>query len=148
MRGFSALEILISVFIVAAIAAVVFGAMNRFRDARELDSAAGEIENALRRARSLTLASEEGSQFGVYFEASRAVLFAGSSFTEGDPKNEIHNIPARVSVSSVNFSGSLVVFERLTGRASPAGNVVVSLKNDPSRLRTIYADTGGLIYVE
>ena len=122
--------------------------MNRFRDGQELELAAGEVQNAVREARSLTLASENGNQFGVHFESSRVVLFTGSSFAEGAPQNQIRRLPERVSITGINFSGSSVVFERLTGRASPAGSAVVSLKSDPSRLKTVYVDLSGLIYSE
>ena len=55
MRGFGALEILISVSVVVLLTAVIFGAMNRFRDGQELELAAGEVQNAVREARSLFL---------------------------------------------------------------------------------------------
>lgn len=144
--GYTALEILISVGIIAILAFMVSTAFSGFRDSRIMEEASQGVVDALRETRSRTLASEKGKQFGVHFESSRLVIFSGQNFDENDPENEARNIPREVEIFNINFSGPDIVFKRLTGEASPEGNVSLRLKKDLSETRAIYINSAGLIY--
>ena len=148
VRGFTLLELAIALAILLILAAIGIGAFANFRDTRELDRAADDVMNLAREARARTLASEEDSQFGVYFESGRAVLFRGASYSEGAPGNEEHVFPARVEAHSITVPSSVVIFDRLTGATSNAGVVSFRLKSDSSQTRTITITAPGLMYVE
>lgn len=147
-RGFTALEILISLAIMALLIVVSIGAFSKVRNAKSLDSAVESTFSLIREARSRALASEDGSQFGVYFEAGRAVLFKGTAFTEGDPNNKIYGLPNVAEIFNINFLASSTVFKRLTGDAENPGNVSIRLKSDPARAKTIFVNEVGLVYAE
>lgn len=146
-RGFTALEILVSLAIMALLAAVSIGAFSKVRNAKSLDSAVESASSLIREARSRALASEDGSQFGVYFEASRAVLFKGTVFTEGDPDNKVYELPGVAEIFNVSFSASSTVFKKLTGDPQSPGEVSIRLK-DASGSRTIFINEVGLVYAE
>ena len=148
MRGFSALEIIIAVSILVFLAAGVTGALNTFRDARELERVAIDVMNMVREAKSRTLASDGDSQFGVYFESGRAVFFRGASYTEGAGENEEYPFASRVEAHSITVPGSVVVFERLTGATDDPGIVSFRLKSSPSKTRALTITAAGLIYGE
>ncbi|MCH7882915.1 type II secretion system protein [Patescibacteria group bacterium] len=148
MRGFTTLEVLLSIAVLIILSAIVIGAFATFRDARELDRAVDEIFTLVREARSRTLSSEGDSQFGVHFETSNSVLFKGATFTMGAPNNKTLILSNRVEIFAINILGSDVVFERLTGDANPSGDVSVRLKADPSESKTIIINSSGLIYVQ
>jgi len=148
LTGFTALEILVSLSIMAFLIVVSVGSFSKVRNARALDSAVESASSLIREARSRAMASEDGSQFGVYFEPSRAVLFKGTVFMEGDPNNKTYLPPNEVEIASVNFLASSIVFKKLTGDAENPGNVSVRLKNDPANAKTIFVNEAGLIYAE
>lgn len=146
--GFTTLEILIAVVVLIIVAVIILGAMRAFRDSSELDRTANDIMNIIREARSRTLSSENGNQFGARFESGKAVLFKGATYDPNDPNNEIYNLSSRVEISNINFSASTTIFKRLTGEADPAGDVSVRLKANPAQAKIIFINSTGLVYVQ
>lgn len=142
MKGYTLLEILIATAIIAALAVISIGALSKFGTHQSIESDTSAIVSALTRARNLTLQSEGGNQYGVYFESGRAVQFQGSSYNSGDLNNKEVGITGKTSISwSLSGGGSAVVFERLTGRALSNGTVTISGSNGVLKTITIY-DTG------
>ena len=148
IKGLTTLEILIAVSVLIMLSVIVIGSFGAFRGARELDQASDDIVGFLREARSRTLASEDGSQFGVHFETSRTVLFKGNTFVDGALENKTAYPPRRVEIFNINIAGSNVLFERLTGRANPNGDVSVRLKSSPGQIRIIIIESSGNAYVQ
>ena len=146
-KAFTALEILISLAIMALLVTVSIGAFSKFQNAVYLDGAVESVSSLIREARTRTLASDGGSQFGVYFETQRAVLFRGTVFSEGGIDNKVYNIPDKAEVININFPASSAVFKRLTGDTETAGDISVRLKNG-SGLKKIIVNEVGLVYVE
>lgn len=147
-NGFTLLEILVAAAILITMAVIITGALANFRENSELDRAGDNIMSLIREARSRTLASEKGNQFGVRFENARAILFEGPAFDPDDPDNEIYNLLSQLEIFNINVSGANVIFERLTGNASPTGDVSIRLKTKPNKLKTIFISSAGLIYVQ
>ena len=147
-RGFTILEMLIAIAVLVILATIIIGAMANFRDSSEFNRAVDEVVAIIREARSKTLASEDGFQFGIHFESSRVVLFKGTSFVDSDPNNKVLTLSGRVEIFNINITGGNVVFERLTGDANPSGDVSVRLKNDLTNTETIIIGSGGLVYVQ
>lgn len=147
-KGFSILEVVIALAILALIAAAVSGAFWNFRDTRELERSRDEVMNLAREARARTLASESNNQFGVYVEAGRAVLFQGAAYGEGAAGNKAYAYSPRVEAYSIPFSGGAVVFARLTGAASASGTVSFRLKAKPAQTRAFTIQSSGLMYAQ
>lgn len=147
-KGLSVVEMLIGFAIIAVLAAFIFTVLSNIRDQKELDHAVDITIALFRKARSRTLASEEGFAFGVHWDAGRIIEFRGPVFVEGAQTNDVRELSARVETADSAIAGNTVVFERLTGRAVPSGAFHVRLKRKPELFRTIIIEQSGLVYVQ
>ncbi|HEY4505127.1 MAG TPA: prepilin-type N-terminal cleavage/methylation domain-containing protein [Candidatus Paceibacterota bacterium] len=138
-NGFTIIEILIVLAIVALLSVVSFQSFGRINGSEAINKDAFQIISVLRQARSLTLDSKNGNQYGVHLESSRVVLFEGSSYDPNSTNNTIVSLSNRVTISSISLSGggSDVVFEKVTGKTAKSGTVVISLINDNTQTKTI-----------
>ena len=144
-RGFTFLEILIVLGVLAILATIVTTALSNFRTHALLAEVKNRALSELNLAKSQTLGSEENAQYGVHFETLKIVRFKGAAYSASDPGNAIYELPTGVEISSVALGGPAeVIFERLTGRASAAGTVTVSLLSDANASSTITIFSSGL----
>ncbi len=147
-KGFSIYEFVMALAIFVFLAAGILAALSAFRNTQDLDRAANDVLTALREARERTLSSEGGSQFGVFVDASRAVVFPGTTYIEGGAGNKIFSFSPRVEAYSITLPGGIVTFERLTGAASASGTVSVRLKADTTKIRAVSVNSNGLVYAQ
>jgi len=145
--GFSLIEVLIAVSVLTILTGLIAPGFNFFRQQSAIDSATQEIIHTLRLAQNRTLASEGDSNFGVYFETNKFVLFKGLTYSASATDNEIHNFDSSLNISAINFGGAVayVVFERLTGTTANYGSLVIGRTGDASQNRTIHIDQSGII---
>jgi len=146
-RGFSLIEVLIAVSVLTILAGLIAPGFSFFKQQSLIDGATQEIIHALRLAQNKTLASEGDSNFGVYFETNKFVVFKGLTYSAVAPDNEVHNLDSSLSISAINFGGAVayVVFERLTGTTVNYGSLVIGRTGDASQNKTIYIDRSGII---
>jgi Tfp pilus assembly protein FimT len=147
--AFTLLEILMIVGIIALLAALAIPALHNFQLSSDLENSSQELINALRLAQQRTIASEGDSSWGVYFIAGgpphQYVLFKGDSYLSRDAsKDEIHKISGAVLISEINLGGMPeVIFSRISGDSSSQGSVVLVLKADSSKTKTVYIESSG-----
>jgi len=161
-NGFTIVELLVIIGTMVILIALAAPAFQIFQKESDLNNSAEEIINTLRLAQNKTLASEEASQWGVYFENTtppyQYILFKGSSYALRDIFfDEIHKIPKDIEIYEINFGGGKeAVFKRVSGEAIQVGNLKIKLINNPAKTRMICiaryiigfcepAPTGGLI---
>ncbi len=146
IQGFTALEILIVVSIIALVSTLIIIPFASFRNNQLLKGAAEEVVALLATARSKTLASEADSQYGVHFTPSNMVLFKGSTYNSADPTNQVVNFHNLISLSDISLTAGAVdvVFRRLTGKATVNGTLTVSLQSDSAENRVITIYSTGL----
>ena len=139
MKGFTLLEVLISVAILAIVGTILISAFGSFRAAEDLREAHSNIIGLLKDARARTLSSDSNSGYGVHFETLRAVLFKGVAYSSSDPLNEIYNLPGSVQISTISLGGPVdTVFTRLLGTTTSSGTVILqSLRNSSTKVITI-----------
>ncbi len=148
IRGFSTLEIFLGAAIMAFLLATVASSFSEYRDNQVLNSQAFAIQSLLNEARSQTLSSLEGAEYGVHFETSRAVLFQGFTFLEPEVHNKEITLNPRLSISTIdiNGGGSNIIFARLTGEAtSTYGTTTLSLASDTTKKRDIVTSKSGIV---
>ncbi|MDO8265099.1 MAG: prepilin-type N-terminal cleavage/methylation domain-containing protein [Candidatus Parcubacteria bacterium] len=152
MKGFSLIELIIVVAILLILAGIGVAGFRVFEKISDLGNDTEEIISVLRMAQNKTLSSESASQWGVYFNASSSpnkyILFKGASYADRDPaSDESHDILGRVEIESININGgsSEIVFNRLSGAANLNGNIVLRLKDDLTKIKTVYIESSGQI---
>lgn len=140
------LELMIVVALLALLSYMGITAFGRFRANSLLDQAKGDIVSALSTARSQTLSSVGGTVYGVHFEATKIVLFQGSTYASSSTSNIVTNFDPRVRANSVHINGgSEVIFQRLTGATSNTGTVAVQAIGQIGRWATTTINSSGII---
>lgn len=142
MRGFTLLEILLVILIIAFLAGIILPLGFNFYKNQQLQEGAQGILQTLRRAQLKAMSVEGDSSFGVKIESKNYILFRGSSFATRDPQyDEVFDLPAAISVGGL----SEVVFSKSEGKPNISGNVVLSTNSES---RTININPVGRINYE
>ena len=145
-NGFTLIELIIVVAILAALAGLMLPGFNFFQQQRALDAGVQEIINTLRLAQNRTLASEGATNYGVHFASDRFTLFTGSTFNPSAATNQEHILHQNLSIVQINLApSSAVAFERLTGHALDYGSVKIEIINNADKNKTIYISSNGII---
>ena len=146
-RGFTLVEVLIVIAIMAILSGVVIFSFSGMRARQDVDSNTEVITSLLKEARSRTLGSIDSTTYGVFIETNQVTLFKGASYIAGDPTNQTNSLSNTVTITAVslNGGGSTIMFERLTGKTNNFGTMRVEFTSDTSVARTITVDATGLI---
>jgi len=144
-KGFTLLETMMVVGLTLILATISISALSTFGNRSNHREAAHIILGVFEDAHARTLASQDDSVYGVHLETSQAVLFKGDTYTVGDPSNETYPLPSKASITNINLGGSDdVVFERLSGSATPTGTVTVALMSDATQSKILTIHESGL----
>lgn len=139
-RGFSLVEVLIVIGIMALITSVMMFSGTAFRQSQALHEATQVVLSVINQARAHTLSSIGYSQYGVRLESDRIIMFKGSSWPGTDHVTTA--LPAGVSLSSVLAAGATeVVFRRVTGTTSQTGTITLTGSGGATR-RVVIEPTG------
>lgn len=149
-RGFTLLEILIVLAISLSLVSVFSSIYLSFNKHVAFDAGAQVTVNFLKEARSLTLASRNADVYGVHFEATRIVLFTGSTFSEPDPNNREYKFKSDIQLTTINLTGggSDVVFDRLTGETAQFGTTTLSRISNPGTTKDIVIKETGIVELQ
>jgi len=150
-EGFTLIEILVVVGIMSLFLTMSMFQLRSFQQGSHLQNTTQETAAALRLAQSRTLASQDNSQYGVYFDITTTphqyTLFQGSSYATRDiAKDEVTLINKEIEISAIDLEGgNEVVFLRLSGQASVEGSVTFRQTEDPTRTATVTVLASGVI---
>ncbi len=143
--GYTILELAIIITISTLLATLSYTSFSSFSKNEALDAGTASIVAGLRDARARTLASVDGSQYGIYIESNRYTLFKGSTYSAGSPFNTVTDLNSYILAST---SLPAIVFERVTGDTTASGTIDVYLITDGSQKNTISIALTGLVDVE
>ncbi len=148
-QGLSLIETVIALAVLGLVAAVSIISFSQFRDRQQMARSSEQVTGTLARARSLTVFSQEESQYGVHFTSASVTLFKGVVFSPGDPDNQEINL-TQVEISNINLNGggADVVFQRLSGQTANFGTVTLSLSRDPGLTRLVEIKSTGLVQLQ
>lgn len=148
MKGFTLIEILLALAIVALLAAVGINSFSNFNAQEALQIETDKIVSLLARARSQTLSAKDGRAYGVHFEERTAALFRGGSYHASDAGTVTQTLHSAVQISSIALSGggSEVVFQKLTGATAQSGTVTLALVRNPGMTQVITIAATGIAY--
>lgn len=149
-KGFTFIEIIIVLAILLLITLFVFVSFSSLRQNQLLNGTTENVSVFINEARSRTLASKDFSQYGIHFEASRIVVFKGTTFSEPNPENHEFSFPQSIEISNIalNGGGINLIFQKLTGKTDQFGSVTLRVKSDPSKTKTIIINATGITNVQ
>jgi prepilin-type N-terminal cleavage/methylation domain-containing protein len=135
-RGFTLIEMLLSVGIIALLAGLSLPVYQSFHTRNELDITTQSLTNALRRAQVYARSGFGDSGWGVSVQSGAVTLFKGSTFVSRDTSyDEITIVSPTTSVSGL----SEVLFSKLSGAPSTTGSVTLTNTNNEARTVTLNA---------
>ncbi len=149
-KGFSIVEMIIAITVLLILAVVITGSFLRFRDTQNLNSGIAEIASLINEGRSQTIASKNSSQYGIHFEATKAVLFAGTSYSPAGSDNKELKVCPLLEIYSIslNGGGSDVIFQQLTGKTQQYGVIGLRLKKDAAKTKNISISDTGIVAIQ
>ena len=152
-RGFTMIELIIVVALVAAVA--VIAATNLFgsKSKDDLTNASQSIAASLREAQSNAMSEEQGTAWGVYFNNATTTtpffaLISSSTYATSVVVGGTHPLPASVAYDTATLaSGASTTesFSLLTGLASASMTIRVYVQNTPSLSSTISIASSGAV---
>ena len=124
--GFTLLELVIVVSIMALIAGILLSGLQNYASYQRYNQASADVEFILNQARLNAKIASGDTSHGIKFSGGDMILFEGDVYSAVDPANEL------VSYSLVNIAATLtagideIVFSKLSGIPSATGTIVVS----------------------
>jgi len=142
-RGFTLVEIIIAVAVLAILAIVIAPYLTGQLPQKDAETYALEAGDALQEARSSVMSGQGNARYGVHFEAGKFVLFQGAAYSSTDANDVVHQLPGFAAVTAVSLSpgGACAV-------ASGAGNCDVHFASHfgtPTETGTVTLSGGGAV---
>lgn len=149
LRGFTLIEILVVLGIVAVLASATTSAFSRYTKAQLIESETARVVALFADAQARALAARDNEPHGIHLATSTVVLFKGSTYTPGANENYELGLHPQVNITDISLAsgGSDIVFKRISGATEESGSIEISLL-DGSRSKTITIDRSGIAYVE
>lgn len=143
-HGFSALELVIVIAILAALLASIVPSFMNFRRSSILNTETQELVTVINRARLLSVSSKNDQQFGVHFEAGKVVLFQGATYFAGAATNEAHALNSMLTLSpiTINGGGAELLFEKVTGATSQNATTTLLVVGTTASTTVVVRPTG------
>ena len=136
--GFTLLEILLSISVLAIIAGVGIPVYQSFQVRNELSLATNTVAQTMRRAQTLAEAVEGDDTWGVYVGGSAITLFKGANYLGRDVAyDEIFNL----SNTIVPTGDQEIIFNKFTGEPQSFGTLILTTADDS---KTITINAKGL----
>jgi prepilin-type N-terminal cleavage/methylation domain-containing protein len=139
-QGFTMIELMVVLGITALLATMGLPALNLARVNIALKSDTDEIVSALRLAQHRAVVSQGNTVHGVAFEAANYTLYGGDWAAPSNPAE--YSLKSGISIAA--GAGTQVVFDRLTGVASP-GTITITAAG---RNKTVTVNEWGQISVQ
>jgi prepilin-type N-terminal cleavage/methylation domain-containing protein len=144
-EGFTLVEILLTISILAMITAVSLSAFRSVYRSSGARVAAQEVADAFRESRNNTLSSKNDTVYGVYVGTSSVTRFVGDTYTFGNASNTVYTFEAGATATGTLVSnGVSVIFGRLTGVPNATGTILIR-DIDDQNTATITVENTGLI---
>ncbi len=139
-KGFTILEVLLSIATITIIAGIIIPVYESFQVRNDLDIAAVEIAQSLRRSQALSQAVDGDISWGIKIQSGSIVVFKGASYATRDATfDELFDMPTSITPSGV----SEVVFAKFTGLPQTTGTI--TLTSNANETRNIIINAKGMV---
>ncbi|MBI4252911.1 type II secretion system protein [Candidatus Uhrbacteria bacterium] len=136
MKGFTIIELLLSVALVGALAIFSFPVYQSFQSRSDGENAAVIVAQTMRRAQALSHAMDGDMSWGVKIQGGSIVLFKGETYASRDTTtDEVFDMPSDITPSGANE----IVFEKFSGLPQSTGTVTLTSNTNETRNITINA---------
>ncbi len=135
------MEILLVIGIIGILLVITVLPFTTFRNSRALTQSTETLIAVLNDARTKTLASINGDQYGVALLSDRAVLFVGSVYDANATTNQSFFFESPVTLGTISLAGggSSVLFKKLTGATDTYGTIVLQMSGGEITTLTVLA---------
>lgn len=146
-RGYTLIEIIISIGILALLGAIILVSFLTTRTVQDLTTSGQNVISVLREAQSKTIAGENNTPWGVHLEPQRFVLFNGTSYAAAI-STTAHPLPNNIQITNINLAGggNDITFQRLSGTTNQYGTFNLTATNPSSLTFSISIDASGKAY--
>ncbi len=136
--GFTLTELVVVLGIFSTLIAMTTITLLRPLSSAHLESVYQVLLSDINRQREKAMFLESGgdttaSNHGVYFNSDSYVLFRGSSYSAGDPLNQVTSLPSNITISNITLPSSSLVFSKGSGEivsfSAVANSLSVSAQN-------------------
>lgn len=135
-KGFTFIEVLLSVAMLAVIAGMSVPVFQSFQVRNDLDDITVSVVQTLRRAQVLAQAVDGDMTWGVRVDPGVARLFKGATYATRDTGyDETFEIPGSITPSGL----SEVVYNKLSGTPQTTGSIVFTSNTNETRTITLNA---------
>jgi len=148
-KGFTLIETIAIVSILIILISIAIPVINNIGEQSSLENTVIEVVNDLKLAKTKTIGSEGNSAWGVYFSTTtphKYIVFKGVDYDARDVSfDEIHALPKNIAFSSLNLEGGIdeIVFDKITGKTSAFGTIVLDFGSGSSDPKTVYIENSG-----
>lgn len=133
MKGFSLLEIIISITIISILTAIVANSFQVSQIQKQQDGIVEQVIASLEKAQADTMAGKDGIEHGIKFNTQNFVLFTGTSFDDDAIANKIVNIHPQFEIEeTISNADNSIYFSKLYG--APNESVIITIKHVDERV--------------
>jgi prepilin-type N-terminal cleavage/methylation domain-containing protein len=141
IKGFTLVEIIVALTIIGFMVSISLVSFSNFLRRENLYANSSALASALREARSRTLASIKGMQYGVKIDTDRFTVFSGSTFSSSTADNSYifsNGVQAKTLIP-------ILIFSRVTGNSSASGTIDLYLSSSPTTKKSVNVQGTGLV---
>lgn len=142
--GFTLIELLIVMALVVLLIVTAAPIYSNFQTSSQLNESAAQVVSTLRLARTLSVARQNNSSYGLSIDvdpggADRIILFSGTSYALRNPAyDRITTFDGALSVTpSLSGGAREIVFSRAQGMPSATGTIAIIHTTTGSRIISI-----------
>jgi prepilin-type N-terminal cleavage/methylation domain-containing protein len=144
MRGFTLIEILLSVALISLIAGFLVPIEHTLLVRNRLSEATATVTNAVRTAGFKARIGDENSTWGVWIGTSEIIVYKGVSFPLRDiNRDESFELPAGIGIT-IQPSAD-IAFQKLTGK--PKADTTILISNDSGE-KKMYLNLNGVLELQ
>jgi prepilin-type N-terminal cleavage/methylation domain-containing protein len=133
-HGFTLLEVMLSMAVLAVLAAVGFPIFQSLQVRNDLDIAVQTVVQSGRRAQMLSVASDGDATWGIRIQTGSTVVFKGPSYAARDiSSDEISDLSGSIVPSGLTE----IVYSKLNGFPGATGTLTLTGSNNETRSITI-----------